>query len=82
MSRRLLALDKENVTTTGASTFQIHVTPPSPGNLAPSGNYLLYFVHKKNPSEGIWVQMIGKLNKIKDGPQIVYTNCVNQPSNM
>ncbi|XP_062165324.1 aldehyde oxidase GLOX1 [Alnus glutinosa] len=57
MSHRLLVLDAEKVTNLEKSTYEVRVTTPGSGNLAPSGYYLLYVVHQEIPSEGIWVQI-------------------------
>ncbi|KAI3785611.1 hypothetical protein L1987_44735 [Smallanthus sonchifolius] len=58
MNQRLLVLDSGNSTKAlGKSTYKVSVTAPPSGNFAPSGNYLLYVVHKEIPSPGIWVRM-------------------------
>ncbi|KAL8466743.1 hypothetical protein ACS0TY_035699 [Phlomoides rotata] len=56
MNQRSLVLSGGNVTTVG-KTYQIRVTGPDSGNLAPPGYYLLFVVHQEIPSEGIWVQI-------------------------
>ncbi|KAK3001438.1 hypothetical protein RJ639_022264 [Escallonia herrerae] len=56
MNQRLLVLGG-NVRTVGKSTYEVVVTAPGSGNLAPSGFYLLFVVHQAIPSEGIWVQI-------------------------
>lgn len=57
MNQRLLVLGAEKVTNLGKSTYQVQVTTPGSGILAPSGYYLLFVVHQDIPSEGIWVQI-------------------------
>lgn len=57
MNQRLLVLTTGKVSVTGKSSYQIQVTTPGSGNLAPSGYYLLYVVHQEIPSEGLWVQI-------------------------
>ncbi|XP_071712579.1 aldehyde oxidase GLOX1-like [Rutidosis leptorrhynchoides] len=58
MNQRLLVLDSGNTTTArGKFTYKVGVTAPSSGNIAPTGNYLLFVVHKDIPSPGIWVRM-------------------------
>ncbi|KAH0990555.1 hypothetical protein GBA52_002038 [Prunus armeniaca] len=58
MNQRLLVLAAESVTNVAKSTYQVQVTTPGSGNLAPSGYYILYVVHQQIPSEGIWVQIL------------------------
>ncbi|XP_004291826.1 PREDICTED: galactose oxidase-like [Fragaria vesca subsp. vesca] len=57
MNQRLLVLASENVIAVGNLKFEVQVTTPATGNLAPSGYYLLYVVHQQIPSEGIWVKI-------------------------
>ncbi|KAE8057207.1 hypothetical protein FH972_013915 [Carpinus fangiana] len=57
MNHRLLVLGAEKVTNLGKSTYEVRVTTPGFGNLAPSGYYLLFVVHREIPSEGIWVKI-------------------------
>ncbi|OMO75315.1 hypothetical protein COLO4_26184 [Corchorus olitorius] len=57
MSQRLLALGNDKVTAMGNSTYNIDVTTPSSGNLAPRGFYLLYVVHQDIPSQAIWIRL-------------------------
>lgn len=57
MSQRLLVLGNGNVTLVGLHTYQIRVTTPSSGNLAPSGFYMLFVVHQGIPSQAIWIQI-------------------------
>ncbi|KAI3777480.1 hypothetical protein L1987_47280 [Smallanthus sonchifolius] len=59
MNQRLLVLDSRIVTTTDpdSSNYQIRVTMPPSGNIAPAGYYLLFVVHKDIPSEGIWIHI-------------------------
>ncbi|KAK6115265.1 hypothetical protein DH2020_007534 [Rehmannia glutinosa] len=58
MNQRLLILTRADIKVVGRSTYQIRVTTPGSGNLAPSGYYLIFVVHRDIPSEGIWVQII------------------------
>ncbi|KAM2544210.1 hypothetical protein TB1_015927 [Malus domestica] len=58
MNQRLLVLAAETVRKVWEMTYQVQVTTPASGNLAPSGYYLLYVVHQQIPSEGIWVQIL------------------------
>ncbi|KAK9271207.1 hypothetical protein L1049_026797 [Liquidambar formosana] len=58
MSHRLLVLDGAGpVTNVGKLTYQVEVMTPGSGNLAPSAYYLLFVVHQRIPSEGIWVHL-------------------------
>lgn len=57
MNQRLLVLGGGTITNLGNSRYDIQVTTPGSGNLAPSGYYLLYVVHQDIPSDGIWVQL-------------------------
>ncbi|KAM6544371.1 hypothetical protein CsatB_008818 [Cannabis sativa] len=58
MNQRLLELPKTGaVRSLGKSTYQVEITTPSSGNLAPSGYYLLFVVHQEIPSQGIWVHI-------------------------
>ncbi|KAK9066636.1 hypothetical protein SSX86_013959 [Deinandra increscens subsp. villosa] len=58
MNQRLLVLDGGKASKIiGRSRYQIIVSAPPSGNIAPAGNYLLFVVHKEIPSPGIWVQM-------------------------
>ncbi|PIN04262.1 Galactose oxidase [Handroanthus impetiginosus] len=57
MNQRLLVLSREDVIPIARSTYQVRVTTPGSGNLAPSGYYLVYVVHQDIPSEGIWVHI-------------------------
>nr|XP_043618466.1 aldehyde oxidase GLOX-like [Erigeron canadensis] len=58
MNQRLLVLDSGNSTkAAGKTTYKVGVTAPPSGNIAPTGNYLLFVVHKEIPSPGIWVRM-------------------------
>ncbi|XVE94605.1 hypothetical protein REPUB_Repub02eG0022900 [Reevesia pubescens] len=57
MNQRLLVLGNDKVTGLGKSTYNIEVTTPGSGNLAPVGFYLLYVVHQDIPSQGIWVKL-------------------------
>ncbi|KAH7523542.1 hypothetical protein FEM48_Zijuj06G0022800 [Ziziphus jujuba var. spinosa] len=58
MNQRLLVLGAESVRNLGKTTYEVQVTTPSSGNLAPSGYYLLFVVHQEIPSLGIWVQIV------------------------
>ncbi|PON51973.1 1,4-alpha-glucan-branching enzyme [Parasponia andersonii] len=56
MNQRLLVLPTTGpVKNLGKSTYQVDVTTPGSGILAPSGHYLLFVVHREIPSQGIWV---------------------------
>lgn len=57
MNQRLIVLDRGDVTPVARSTYQLRVTMPGSGNLAPTGYYLLFVVHKDIPSEGIWIHI-------------------------
>ncbi|KAB1203723.1 Galactose oxidase [Morella rubra] len=58
MNQRLLVLDAGKVTyLRNYHAYQVQVTTPSSGNLAPSGYYMLFVVHRGVPSNGIWVQI-------------------------
>ncbi|XP_050363037.1 aldehyde oxidase GLOX-like [Argentina anserina] len=57
MSHRLIVLASEKVKALGKSRFEVQVTTPASGILAPSGYYLLYVVHQQIPSAGIWVKI-------------------------
>ncbi|KAK9054406.1 hypothetical protein SSX86_025484 [Deinandra increscens subsp. villosa] len=58
MNQRLLILDSGIVTTDPeSSNYQVLVTMPPCGNIAPAGFYLLFVVHKDIPSEGIWIHI-------------------------
>ncbi|XVF36000.1 hypothetical protein REPUB_Repub19eG0020400 [Reevesia pubescens] len=56
-NQRLLVLGNDKVTPLGKSTYNIEVTTPRSGNLAPTGFYLLFVVHQDIPSQGIWVKL-------------------------
>ncbi|KAJ7957836.1 Galactose oxidase [Quillaja saponaria] len=58
MSQRILVVGTGNVANLGKSTYEIEVTTPGSGILAPPGYYLLFVVHQEIPSEGIWVHLI------------------------
>ncbi|GAA0150287.1 hypothetical protein LIER_37094 [Lithospermum erythrorhizon] len=57
MNQRLLVLKNDNVTPAGRSTYEVKVTIPSSGNLAPAGYYIIFVVHQDIPSEGIWARL-------------------------
>nr|XP_043636851.1 aldehyde oxidase GLOX1-like [Erigeron canadensis] len=58
MNQRLLILDQMNTTKPiGTMKYQVTVTAPPSANIAPGRHYLLFVVHRKVPSEGIWVQI-------------------------
>ncbi|KAG5246458.1 galactose oxidase [Salix suchowensis] len=58
MNHRLLVLGNIKVTYVGTSTYDVQVTTPRSGNLAPSGHYILYVVHQSIPSTGIWIKIL------------------------
>lgn len=61
MNQRVLVLGADKVTNAGGvgtTTYEVEVTTPGSGNLAPSGYYLLFVVHQEIPSVGIWVQIL------------------------
>lgn len=61
MNQRVLVLGADKVTNVGGvgtTTYEVEVTTPGSGNLAPSGYYLLFVVHQEIPSVGIWVQIL------------------------
>ncbi|PRQ23614.1 putative galactose oxidase [Rosa chinensis] len=57
MNHRLVVLASEKVKSLGNLKFQVQVTTPASGNLAPSGYYLVYVVHQQIPSAGIWIKI-------------------------
>ncbi|KAF5740824.1 galactose oxidase [Tripterygium wilfordii] len=57
MNQRLLVLDSEKATSLGKSVYEIRVTTPGSGILAPAGYYMLFVVHQEIPSAGIWVHL-------------------------
>ncbi|KAI3767052.1 hypothetical protein L2E82_17133 [Cichorium intybus] len=58
MNQRLLVVDSGyTAKTVGRSYHTVEVTAPPSGNIAPSGNYLLFVVHNEIPSPGIWVRI-------------------------
>lgn len=57
MNQRLLILGSRNYRLRGNWKYEVEVTIPRSGNIAPSGYYILYLVHQEIPSEGIWVQI-------------------------
>lgn len=57
MNQRLLVLARGKVTPTEKSTYQVQVTTPRSGNLAPAGYYLLFVLHQGIPGTGIWVHI-------------------------
>ncbi|XVF28331.1 hypothetical protein REPUB_Repub15cG0020300 [Reevesia pubescens] len=56
-NQRLLALGNDKVTALGNSKYNIEVTTPRSGILAPAGFYLLFVVHQDIPSQAIWVKL-------------------------
>ncbi|KAJ6412056.1 hypothetical protein OIU84_005180 [Salix udensis] len=58
MNHRLLVLGNIKVTYVGTSTYDVQVTTPRSGNLAPSGYYIIYVVHQSIPSTGIWIKIL------------------------
>ncbi|KAI3686629.1 hypothetical protein L1987_80309 [Smallanthus sonchifolius] len=58
MNQRLLVLDGGNTTKiAGNSTYEVGVTAPPSGNVAPAGYYLVFVVHRDIPSEGVWIHV-------------------------
>ncbi|KAG7024168.1 Aldehyde oxidase GLOX1, partial [Cucurbita argyrosperma subsp. argyrosperma] len=57
MNQRLLVLSGRNLRRGGNMTYEVEVTIPESGNVAPPGYYILYLVHRDIPSEGIWVHI-------------------------
>ncbi|WOG91962.1 hypothetical protein DCAR_0311217 [Daucus carota subsp. sativus] len=57
MNQRLLVIGSGNATIIGRSNYQIRVTTPRTGNLAPAGYYMIFVVHQGIPGEAIWVQI-------------------------
>ncbi|KAA0063261.1 hypothetical protein IC582_007288 [Cucumis melo] len=57
MNQRLLILSTGKYRLRGNKKYEVEVTIPGSGNVAPSGYYILYLVHKEIPSVGIWVQI-------------------------
>ncbi|XP_071689512.1 aldehyde oxidase GLOX1-like [Rutidosis leptorrhynchoides] len=58
MNQRLLILD--GVVTTKAiakAKYQVVVAAPANANIAPGKHYILFVVHQRIPSEGVWVQI-------------------------
>ncbi|GKB21363.1 aldehyde oxidase GLOX-like protein [Tanacetum coccineum] len=56
MNQRLLKLDSSVASKImGKSRYQVVVTTPPSGNIAPAGNYILFVVHKDIPSPGFYV---------------------------
>ncbi|KAK8483295.1 hypothetical protein V6N13_075495 [Hibiscus sabdariffa] len=57
MNQRLLVLGNDKVTSREKSMYNIDVTAPRSGKIAPTGFYLLFVVHTGIPSKGIWVKL-------------------------
>ncbi|ONK55111.1 uncharacterized protein A4U43_UnF7470 [Asparagus officinalis] len=58
MNQRLLLLEISKVSTTeGTVEYEIEVTAPANGFVAPSGYYMVFVVNAGIPSEGIWVHI-------------------------
>ncbi|XP_024971627.1 aldehyde oxidase GLOX1-like [Cynara cardunculus var. scolymus] len=58
MNQRLLVLHSGIPTIVRkSSNYQVTVTMPPSGNVAPKGNYILFVVHQDIPSEGIWIHI-------------------------
>lgn len=58
MNQRLLVIGgKKLAAVTGKSTFSVEAVAPASANLAPPGYYLLFVVHRRIPSEGIWIKI-------------------------
>ncbi|KAM0019051.1 putative galactose oxidase [Helianthus debilis subsp. tardiflorus] len=55
MNQRLLVLDGGNTRSVGKLTYEVNVTTPPSGHIAPPGYYMLFVVNQDIPSEGIWV---------------------------
>ncbi|KAL5557926.1 hypothetical protein UlMin_034137 [Ulmus minor] len=56
-NQRLLVLPYDIVKSLGTTTYEVNVVIPGSGNLAPSGYYLFFVVHRDIPSQGIWVRI-------------------------
>ncbi|KAL4584194.1 hypothetical protein LXL04_008786 [Taraxacum kok-saghyz] len=81
MNQRLLILDSENVTTGADSlNYQVSVTMPPSGNIAPAGFYLQFVVHKDIPSQGIWIYVLGSFENsyIPENPRTPPISYISQ----
>ncbi|RDX79978.1 Aldehyde oxidase GLOX1, partial [Mucuna pruriens] len=52
MNQRVLVLEPQDLREVGKSMYEVEVTAPSSGVLAPPGFYLLFVVHQEIPSHG------------------------------
>ncbi|KAG6487296.1 hypothetical protein ZIOFF_055882 [Zingiber officinale] len=59
MGQRLLVLWVAELTSAGEGRWQVSVTAPSSGAVAPPGYYLTFVVYRGVPSEGVWIQVGG-----------------------
>ncbi|KAK1422266.1 hypothetical protein QVD17_25257 [Tagetes erecta] len=58
MNQRLLVLDHARpIKGAGKNTYTVSVTAPPSGNVAPSGYYMVFVVHKDIPSQGTWAKI-------------------------
>ncbi|KAF6163737.1 hypothetical protein GIB67_023771 [Kingdonia uniflora] len=57
MNQRLLLLSQGDAVMVSPLVYEIQVTTPASGFLAPSGYYMLFVVNQDVPSEGIWVHI-------------------------
>ncbi|KVH87618.1 aldehyde oxidase GLOX1-like [Cynara cardunculus var. scolymus] len=58
MNQRLLVLEGSNGTkVVGRLKYEVGVTAPPSGEIAPTGYYLLFVVHQDIPSEGVWIHV-------------------------
>ncbi|CAM8942261.1 unnamed protein product [Rhodiola kirilowii] len=57
MNQRSLVLTKGNILKLRRNMYQVRVTTPKSGVLAPPGFYFLFVVHQDVPSEANWIQI-------------------------
>ncbi|KAI3673253.1 hypothetical protein L6452_39370 [Arctium lappa] len=58
MNQRLLVLEVSNATkVVGRRKYEVAVTGPPSGEIAPAGYYMVFVVHEKIPSEGVWIHV-------------------------
>ncbi|KAJ9536460.1 hypothetical protein OSB04_un000368 [Centaurea solstitialis] len=58
MNQRLLVLESSNVSkVVGGLKYEVEVTAPASGKIAPAGYYLVFVVHENIPSEGVWIHV-------------------------
>uniref|UniRef100_A0A7N1A4U8 Galactose oxidase n=1 Tax=Kalanchoe fedtschenkoi TaxID=63787 RepID=A0A7N1A4U8_KALFE len=57
MNQRMLVLTKGTIRSLGKKTYQVPVTTPKSGVLAPPGFYFLFVVHQGVPSVANWIQI-------------------------